>query len=43
MFGGVMIFGLKGLLLGPLFGSLAVTGMRLLVRERAGASPADGV
>ena len=34
LFGGIAIFGLKGLLLGPLFGSLAVTGLRLLARER---------
>jgi predicted PurR-regulated permease PerM len=36
MFGGLMIFGVKGLLLGPLFGSLAVTGLRLVAREREG-------
>jgi predicted PurR-regulated permease PerM len=35
LFGGVAIFGLKGLLLGPLFGSLAVTALRLVARERA--------
>jgi predicted PurR-regulated permease PerM len=39
LFGGIAIFGLKGLLLGPLFGSLAVTGLRLLARERAITTP----
>ena len=35
LFGGLAIWGFKGLLLGRLFGSLAVTGLRLLVRERS--------
>jgi predicted PurR-regulated permease PerM len=35
IFGGLAIFGLKGILLGPLCGSLAVTGLRLLARERS--------
>jgi predicted PurR-regulated permease PerM len=39
IFGGVAIFGLKGLLLGPLCGSLAVTGLRLLARERSMVTP----
>jgi predicted PurR-regulated permease PerM len=34
LFGGIAMFGLKGLVLGPLCGSLAVTGLRLLARER---------
>ena len=35
LFGGITIFGVKGLLLGPLFGSLAVTGLLLIARERS--------
>jgi predicted PurR-regulated permease PerM len=34
LFGGLEAFGAKGLLLGPLIGSLAVTAVRLLARER---------
>jgi hypothetical protein len=30
------VFGLKGVLLGPLIGSLALTGLRLMARERSG-------
>jgi len=33
VFGGLQIFGPKGLLLGPLLGSLAVTALRLLARQ----------
>lgn len=34
LFGGLQIFGPKGLLLGPLLGSLAVTAVRLLAKQR---------
>jgi predicted PurR-regulated permease PerM len=36
LFGGLSVFGIKGALLGPLIGSLALTGLRLMARERAG-------
>lgn len=44
LFGGLEAFGAKGLLLGPLIGSLAVTALRLLSRQNdtgrdGGASP----
>ena len=35
IYGGIMIFGLKGLLLGPLFGALAVAALRIVMRDRA--------
>jgi hypothetical protein len=34
IFGGIMVFGLEGLLLGPLFGGLALTALRLVERPQ---------
>ena len=41
LFGGLEAFGAKGLLLGPLIGSLAVTALRLL--SRSGTEPSAGM
>lgn len=39
LFGGLSAFGAKGLLLGPLIGSLAVTALRMVSRQTANHSP----
>lgn len=36
IYGGLMVFGLKGLLLGPLFGALAMAALRIVARQRHG-------
>ena len=43
LFGGLGAFGAKGLLLGPLVGSLTVTALRLLIRQRSvrGGGPCE--
>ena len=39
LFGGLELFGAKGLLLGPLIGSVAVTAVRLLAKEGSPSAP----
>ena len=41
LFGGLEAFGVKGLLLGPLVGSLAITPLRLLSRQADGEAAAQ--